>query len=159
MEMADQDRIEAPRAAVWAALNDAEVLKACIPGCDELVKQSDTEFAAKVTVKIGPVKATFKGKMQLLDVNAPSSYTISFEGQGGVAGFAQGTANVALEEDGTDASVLRYTARAVVGGKIAQIGARLMDSTAEKLAAEFFARFREVMRNRSQSAAGAQAVS
>jgi uncharacterized protein len=149
MEMTNKDRIEAPRATVWAALNDVEVLKSCVPGCEELVKHSDTEFTAKVTLKIGPVKAAFKGKMQLLDVHAPSSYTISFEGQGGVAGFAKGTATVMLEEDGTDASVLHYTARAMVGGKIAQLGARLVDSSAAKLAAEFFARFGEIVRSKS----------
>lgn len=155
MEMGGEDRIQAARAAVWAALNDPEVLKTCIPGCQELEKQSDTEFVARVTLKIGPVKATFKGKVQLSDVDAPARCTISGEGQGGIAGFAKGIAAVALEEDGDGMTILRYTARADVGGKIAQLGARLIDSTAAKLAAEFFARFGEAMRSRAGMASGA----
>lgn len=141
MELAGEKELAAPRAEVWAALNDPEVLKGCIPGCDSLEKLSDTEFVATVTAKIGPIKARFSGKMQLADVNAPESCTISGEGQGGVAGFAKGGADIALEERGPARTLMRYTARAAVGGKMAQLGARLVDSTARKLAEEFFTRF------------------
>lgn len=141
MELAGEKQLAAPRAEVWTALNDPEVLRACIPGCETLERVSDTEFVATVTTKIGPIKARFSGKVQLANINAPESCTISGEGQGGVAGFAKGGADVTLEDTGPDETVLRYTARAAVGGKIAQLGARLVDSTARKLADEFFTRF------------------
>ena len=124
------------------ALNDPEILKASIPGCQELVKVSDTELTAKVAAKVGPVSAKFSGKVTLSDIDAPNGYKIRGEGQGGVAGFAKGGAEVQLEEDGGE-TVLKYTATAQVGGKLAQIGSRLIDSTAKKMANEFFGKFVE----------------
>ena len=140
MEMSGEYRIAAPRAKVWAALNDPEVLKASIPGCQELDKRSDTEMAAKVVTKIGPVKATFTGGVTLSNINPPAGYTITGEGKGGVAGFAKGGADVSLTEDG-DSTILRYTAKAQVGGKLAQLGARLIDATAKQMADQFFGAF------------------
>jgi len=154
MDMTGEYRIPAPREAVWKALNDPEVLKQCIPGCEEIDKKSDTEFAAKVTAKVGPVKAKFGGNVQLTDLDPPNGYTISGEGTGGAAGFAKGGAKVALTEDGSD-TVLSYTVNATVGGKLAQIGSRLIDSTAKKMAGEFFSKFAEVV---SSEAAGSPAA-
>ena len=144
MDMTGEYRIPAPREAVWKALNDPDVLKQCIPGCEEIDKKSDTEFAAKVTAKVGPVKAKFGGEVQLSDLDPPNGYTISGEGTGGAAGFAKGGAKVALAEDGAE-TVLSYTVNATVGGKLAQIGSRLIDSTAKKMANEFFSKFAEVV--------------
>lgn len=144
MDMTGEYRIEAPRDKVWAALNDAEVLKQSIPGCEELVKESDTAFSAKVKAKVGPVSAKFAGRVELTDMNPPESYRISGEGQGGVAGFAKGGANVRLEEDGA-ATILHYEVQANVGGKLAQIGSRLIDSSAKKMAGQFFEKFTEVV--------------
>lgn len=144
MDMSDNRRIEAPREVVWAALNDPEVLKACIPGCESVEKTDENELEAKVTLKIGPVKASFTGKVTLSNIDPPNGYTISGEGQGGVAGHARGGADVRLEADG-DATILHYTVRAEVGGKIAQLGSRLIDSTAKKLAGEFFENFGEAV--------------
>lgn len=142
MDMTGEYRIEAPRDLVWAALNDPDVLRACIPGCEELEKTSDTTMEAKVTQKIGPVKARFTGGVELLDVTPPQGYTIRGEGKGGVAGFAKGSAHVHLtEEDG--GTRLTYEAHAEVGGKLAQLGSRLIDSTAKKLADKFFENFRD----------------
>ncbi|TCR60625.1 carbon monoxide dehydrogenase subunit G [Bosea sp. BK604] len=141
MDMNGQERIEAPVAIVWAALNDPEVLKRCIPGCETLEKRSDTEMAATVTLRVGPVKASFNGEVQLINLNPPHSYTIQGEGKGGIAGFAKGGADVSLTEDGPQATLLAYTVKAEVGGKIAQLGARLIDSTSRKLAGQFFANF------------------
>lgn len=140
MDMSGSHRIEAPRERVWAALNDPEVLRQCIPGCDEVVKQSDTEMTAKVVAKVGPVSAKFSGKVTLSDLDPPNGYTITGEGSGGVAGFGKGGASVTLASDGT-ATVLTYTAHAQVGGKLAQIGSRLVDATARKMADDFFVRF------------------
>jgi carbon monoxide dehydrogenase subunit G len=148
MEMTGEYRIPAPRAQVWEALNDPEVLKACIPGCETLDMVSPTEMTAKVVAKIGPVKATFNGKVHLSDINPPESYTISGEGQGGVAGFAKGGASVHLAEDGAE-TVMTYTAKAQIGGKLAQLGARLIDSTAKMMADQFFAKFTQVAAARS----------
>ncbi|MBD8874747.1 SRPBCC family protein [Roseibium polysiphoniae] len=145
MKMEDSQRIEAPRETVWAALNDADVLKACIPGCEELVKHSDTEMEAKVLLKVGPVKAKFGGKVTLEDLIPPESYRIVGEGSGGVAGFAKGGAVVRLEEDGPDATILHYDVDAQIGGKIAQLGSRLIDSTSKRLAGEFFKTFGETV--------------
>lgn len=142
MDMTGEYRIPAPRQKVWDALNDAEILKKCIPGCQELEKQSDTEMTAKVKTKVGPVSATFSGKVHLSDINPPESYKISGEGQGGVAGFAKGGADVKLAEDNGE-TVLTYNASAAVGGKLAQIGSRLIDSTAKKMADQFFSKFAE----------------
>lgn len=142
MDMNDSQRIEAPREVVWAALNDPEVLKACIPGCESINKLSDTEMEASVVLKIGPVKASFGGKVSFSNIDPPNGYTISGEGQGGVAGHARGGADVRLEADG-EATILHYDVKAEVGGKIAQLGSRLIDSTAKKLAGEFFSNFAE----------------
>ncbi len=142
MDMTGEYRIAAPREKVWEALNDPEILKMCIPGCEELSKDSDTELSAKVSTKVGPVSAKFTGKVTLSDINPPEGYKITGEGQGGVAGFAKGGAEVKLEEDGNE-TVLSYTATAQVGGKLAQIGSRLIDSTAKKMAGQFFGKFAE----------------
>jgi uncharacterized protein len=144
MEMHGERRIPAPREAVWARLNDAETLKNSIPGCQELEKTSDTEFTAKVRAKVGPVSATFTGKVTLSEIDPPNGYTISGEGQGGVAGFAKGGAKVSLEEDGGE-TILRYGVQAQVGGKLAQIGSRLIDGTARKMADDFFNKFVEAV--------------
>jgi carbon monoxide dehydrogenase subunit G len=147
--MKGEYRIAARREEVWALINDPAVLRACIPGCDSLEGTPETGFAARVTTKIGPVKATFAGNVALSNVNAPESLTISGEGKGGVAGFAKGGADVHLAEDGAQ-TVLTYLAKAQVGGKLAQLGARLIDSTAKKLADEFFEKLA------AQAAAAAQ---
>ena len=144
MDMTGEYRIPASREAVWKALNDIDVLKQCIPGCDEIEQKSDTEFSAKVTAKVGPVKAKFGGNVTMSDLDPPNGYTISGEGTGGAAGFAKGGAKVALTEDGGE-TVLTYTVNATVGGKLAQIGSRLIDSTAKKMAGQFFAKFAEVV--------------
>lgn len=136
-----EERIEAPVETVWRALNDPEVLRECIPGCQELEKTSDNEFAATVSLKIGPIKARFKGEVELSNLNPPHSYTISGEGKGGVAGFAKGSADVLLTEDGPEATILSYEAKADVGGKMAQLGSRLIQSTSKKLAGQFFSDF------------------
>ncbi len=144
MQMSGEYRIEAPREAVWAALNDPEILKQAIPGCEEIEKVSDTELAAKVKVKVGPVSAKFTGTVTLSDLDPPKGYTISGEGKGGAVGFAKGGAKVRLEADGA-ATVLHYDVEARVGGKLAQIGSRLIDATAKKMANDFFAKFAEVV--------------
>jgi carbon monoxide dehydrogenase subunit G len=140
MEMTGEYRIPAKREEVWRALNDPEVLRACIPGCQELTRTSDEAMNAKVVAKVGPVKATFVGDVAFTNVNAPESYTISGEGKGGVAGFAKGGADVRLAEDG-DETILTYAVKAQVGGKLAQLGSRLIDTTAKKMADEFFGAF------------------
>ena len=141
MDMTGDYRIGAPRAEVWAALNDPEVLRACIPGCEELTKTSDTSFEAKVVQKIGPVKARFAGTVELVNINAPESYTIQGEGNGGVAGFAKGGADVHLTDNGDGTTTLAYEVHATIGGKLARLGSRLIDSTARKLATRFFDTF------------------
>lgn len=141
MEMHASRVIAADRMTVWAALNDAEVLKACIPGCDELTGSPEEGFAATVTQKVGPVKATFRGEVTLSDIVPGESYTISGEGKGGVAGFAKGGAKVRLSDAETGGTVLTYDVSAKVGGKIAQLGSRLVDSFAQKMADQFFERF------------------
>lgn len=138
-----EERIEAPIQKVWEALNDPAMLKACIPGCEALEKKSDTELAATVVLKVGPIKATFAGEVTLGNLNPPYSYTISGEGKGGIAGFAKGGADVKLSEDGPDVTILKYEAKADVGGKIAQLGSRLITSTSKKLAGQFFSSFNE----------------
>ena len=140
MEMKGEYTIPASRTQVWAALNDIAVLKAAIPGCDSMNKLSETEIEAVVTAKVGPVKASFKGVVTLSDLDPPNGYSIRGEGKGGVAGFAKGGAKVRLS-DVAEGTLLSYDVDAAVGGKLAQIGARLIDSTAKKLAAEFFASF------------------
>lgn len=141
VDMQGEERIEAPIGKVWEALNDIDVLKACIPGCESLERKSDTELAATVALKIGPIKARFAGEVELRNLNPPHSYTIAGEGKGGIAGFAKGGADVVLKEDGADATILTYTAKADVGGKMAQLGSRLIQSTSKKLAGQFFADF------------------
>ena len=140
MDITGEERIAAPRDVVWRALNDPEILKQCIPGCQSLERKSPTELAAVVRVKIGPVSASFNGEVTLSNVNAPESYTITGEGKGGIAGFAKGSADVTLTEDGGE-TLLRYTATAQVGGKLAQLGSRLIGSASQKLASQFFADF------------------
>jgi len=144
MEMTGEYTIPAPREKVWEALNDPEVLAACIPGCQELNKDSDTELSATVKSKVGPVSATFKGKVTLSEIDPPNGYKISGEGTGGVAGFAKGGAEVKLVDAG-DGTTLTYVATAQVGGKLAQIGSRLIDSTAKKMANEFFGKFADMV--------------
>lgn len=140
MELIGQQRIAAPIDKTWVALNDPGVLKECIAGCDSIERVSDREYAVAMGVKIGPVNAKFKGKLFLDNLQPPNSYTINFEGQGGVAGFGKGSADVKLSPDG-GATLLDYAARAQVGGKIAQIGSRLVDMAAKKMADDFFAAF------------------
>ncbi len=141
VNMDGEERIEAPIQKVWEALNDPVVLKQCIPGCEALEMKSPTEMAATVSLKIGPIKAKFAGEVELKNLNPPHSYTIAGEGKGGVAGFAKGGADVTLVEDGPGATILTYTAKADVGGKMAQLGSRLIQSTAKKLAGKFFSDF------------------
>ena len=142
MEMNGSHLIPASRQKVWDALNDPEVLKACIPGCKELEKKSDTEMSATVVAKVGPVKATFKGEVTLENLDQPNGYSIVGEGKGGIAGFAKGGADVKLS-DAEGGTQLDYTVNAKVGGKLAALGSRLIDSTAKKLAGEFFKNFSE----------------
>ena len=144
MEMNAEQHIPAPRETVWAALNNTEILKAAMPGCEEFEAVGEHEFVAKITAKVGPVKAKFKFNVSLTDVDPPNGYTINGEGQGGVAGFAKGGASVSLteEEGGT---LLRYSVKANVGGKLAQLGARLIDGTARKMADEFFGNFVSIL--------------
>lgn len=142
MELSDEVVIDAPRDQVYAALNDPEILKECIPGCEELIQHSDTELEAKVVLKVGPVKARFSGNVTLDKSGAPESFSLDGEGSGGTAGFAKGGADVTLsEEDGK--TTLKYVARVDIGGKLAQLGSRLIASTAKKLSAKFFTKFAE----------------
>jgi len=163
MELTGERRIEAPRETVWRALNDPEVLKASIPGCQELERTADNAFAATVQAKVGPVKARFEGEVELSDLNPPESYVISGSGKGGAAGFASGSAKVRLtEQDG--GTLLEYSVDAKVGGKIAQLGSRLIDATARKLAGEFFDKFGALVEGgpaaeSAPAAEGAQAAS
>jgi uncharacterized protein len=158
MDMNGEYRISAPRSRVWEALNDPEILKQCIPGCEEIQKQSETEMTAKVVAKVGPVKAKFAGKVTLSDIDAPNGYTITGEGSGGAAGFGKGGAKVNLVEDGAD-TVLSYTAHAQVGGKLAQIGSRLIDGTARKMADDFFAKFTQVVGQPAETVAETGVIS
>ena len=137
MKMNGEFRVPTDRETVWRALNDPEVLKECLPGCQEIEKTSDTEMTATLALKVGPVKATFAGGVTLSDLDPPNGYTLSGQGQGGTAGFASGEARVRLVEDGGE-TVVHYDVDAKVGGKLAQIGSRLIDSTAKKLAKQFF---------------------
>jgi carbon monoxide dehydrogenase subunit G len=144
MELTGQERIAAPRAHVWQALNDPEILKACIPGCESIEMLSPTEMKALVALKLGPIKARFAGQVTLSDIDPPNGYTISGEGSGGSVGGARGSAQVKLTED-SGATLLDYNVSSQVSGKIAQLGSRLVDSTAQKLAGDFFGKFREVV--------------
>ena len=138
MELTGEHRIPAPRQVVWEALHDPDILKECITGCQSLTMEDDGTMKAKVTAKVGPVKATFDADVEIVNENAPAGYTLQGEGKGGVAGFAKGKADVELAEDGPDATILTYKAEAKIGGKLAQLGSRLVDSTAKKYAADFF---------------------
>jgi len=144
MDMTGEQIIPQTQDVTWKALNDTQVLKACIPGCESIEQSGDNEYEIVMTAKVGPVSAKFKGKMILADIVAPQSYRLTFEGQGGVAGFAKGEASVNLtpQDDGTK---LSYTAHAMIGGKLAQIGSRLIDGVAKKIAGEFFAKFNELV--------------
>lgn len=136
--------IPATPQATWDALNNPEVLKGCIPGCDSFERTGDEAYQLQMLAKVGPVSAKFKGQMQMRDVQAPTGYTIQFEGQGGVAGFAKGSARVDLEahtQEGVAGTMMRYAAQAQIGGKLAQIGSRLVDAAARKMADDFFERF------------------
>src|SRR5690349_22931628 len=144
MDMTGEQRIPAPRQRVWEALNDPTVLQQCIPGCEEIERTTPTEWAAKVRAKVGPVSASFRGKVALSNLDPPNGYTISGEGTGGAAGFAKGGASVQLSDDGAG-TLLAYTVNAQVGGKLAQIGSRLIDGTARKMADEFFTRFATIV--------------
>ena len=144
MNFTGEYEVTASRDKVWEALNDVDVLKLCIDGCEELNKDSDTEFSAKVTAKVGPVRAKFTGKVTLSDIDPPNGYTISGEGQGGVAGFAKGGAIVKLV-DGDGATILHYEAKAEVGGKLASVGSRLVEGVAKKTADDFFGKFVEIV--------------
>lgn len=150
MEMTGEQLIALPQRATWDALNDTAVLMDCIPGCDSMDKQSDNEYLLTMTARVGPVSAKFKGKMTLSEMNPPDSYSLHFEGQGGVAGFAKGEAHVQLIPDG-EATRLTYAVKASIGGKLAQVGARLIDGVAKKMAEQFFAAFNK---RASGSAAG-----
>lgn len=151
MELSDEITINASKEHVYAALNDPEILQQCIPGCEELIKQSDTELEAKVVLKVGPVKAKFSGNVQLDTAGAPDAFSLSGQGNGGAAGHAKGGAEVTLTAKGPDVTILRYDAKADIGGKLAQLGSRLIQSTAKKLAAKFFKSFAQVV-NESEAA-------
>ena len=142
MEMKGEQLIPAPQQVVWDALNDPGVLKACVPGCESIEKSGENEYQVLMVARVGPVSAKFKGKLTLSDINPPSSYSISFEGQGGPAGFAKGSAQVRLSAEGTHTR-LSYDVKANVGGKLAQIGSRLVDAAAKKVADDFFRNFNE----------------
>ena len=141
MTMTGEVQLPASREAVWAKLNDPEVLKSCIPGCEQLDKTSDTEFQAIATIKVGPVKARWKGKVRLSDLDPPNSYRISGEGEGGVAGFAKGGAKVSLADGNDGGTLLTYDVEAQIGGKLAQLGQRLIAGAAKKTADDFFQKF------------------
>ena len=148
MDLSDEIRISAPRDVVYRALNDPEILRECIPGCEELIQHSPEQLEAKVVLKIGPVKARFAGEVTLDTSNAPGGFTLTGEGKGGAAGFAKGGADVTLTEDGDD-TILAYTATVDIGGKIAQLGSRLIAGTAKKLSGQFFTRFGEIVSEQS----------
>jgi carbon monoxide dehydrogenase subunit G len=142
MEIVGEQLIPRPQSVTWSSITDPQVLKACIQGCESMDKVADNEYALVMSAKVGPVSAKFKGKITLADVDAPNAYTLIFEGQGGVAGFAKGQANVRLSPEG-EATRLQYTAKATIGGKLAQVGSRLVDGVAKKLAENFFTKFNE----------------
>jgi uncharacterized protein len=155
MKMSGEEVIAAARETVWQALNDPDILKQCIPGCESITKHSDTKMEARVIAKVGPVKAGFTGIVNLTDLNPPSSYRISGEGKGGLAGFASGGADVRLE-DADGGTKLSYDVDAQVGGKLAMLGSRLIDSTARSMATQFFEKFAEVVSEMKPAAAPAK---
>lgn len=159
MEMQGQRRLAVTQQQAWDALNDPEVLKACIPGCDKVEPAGDNQYSIGMAVKVGPVAARFNGKIALADVLPPNSYTLNFEGQGGAAGFGKGSAQVRLSPPTEGAGCeLAYTAQAQVGGKIAQVGQRLVDGVARQMAEEFFRRFDEEMQRRHPQSYAAEAA-
>jgi len=145
MELSDELTIQASQARVYAALNDPDILAKCIPGCEELEKTADNEFTAKVVLKVGPVKAKFSGNVTLDTAGAPDKFSLTGQGNGGAAGHAKGGADVTLTADGPDQTTLTYTATADIGGKLAQLGSRLIQGTAKKLSAKFFASFADIL--------------
>ncbi|MFT5394730.1 MAG: carbon monoxide dehydrogenase subunit G [Gammaproteobacteria bacterium] len=147
MDITGEYRLAVARETVWEALNDPAVLGECIPGCESIEQLSETQFSAKVVAKVGPVKAGFDTHVTLSDLNPPQSYTLTGEGKGGAAGFARGSAEVTLAEDGAD-TVLTYSARIQPGGKLAQVGSRLIGGTARKLAEQFFSKFAAIVAER-----------
>lgn len=155
MQMNEEIRINAPREVVYAALNNPDILQKAIPGCEALDKTSDSEFSATIVIKVGPIKAKFNGAVALSDLNPPESYTISGEGKAGPAGHAKGGAKIQLVEDG-DTTILKYQVEAKIGGKLAQLGSRLVDSTAKKLAGKFFETFEGLIAQ--EAPAGAEAA-
>jgi carbon monoxide dehydrogenase subunit G len=158
MELQGERLIPASVDTTWASLNDPEVLKACIAGCESLERTGEDTMTAVVALKVGPVSARFKGKLAMTNVTPPSGYTINFDGQGGVAGFGKGSADVALTAQGATQTLLKYTARATVGGKMAQVGSRLIDATAGKVTDDFFKAF-EAHLQAAAAPAGASAPS
>jgi len=143
MEMTDEQLIPAPQQAVWEALNDPQVLKECVPGCEAIDRTGENEYQVLMVARVGPVSAKFKGKLKLSDIKPPDSYALAFEGQGGAAGFAKGGAQVRLSQESPSTTKLSYDVRANVGGKLAQIGSRLVDAAAKKVADDFFRNFNE----------------
>jgi carbon monoxide dehydrogenase subunit G len=148
MELTNQQTLPVAQAQAWEALNDITLLQAAIPGCEGITPTGENQYEVLVTAAIGPVKAKFKGKLQLENLQPPNSYTLRFEGQGGAAGHGKGTAEIKLESTGPRTTVLHYTAKASVGGKIAQIGSRLVDMAAQKMATEFFETFNTKLQER-----------
>ena len=159
MELQGERLIPASIDATWAALNDPAVLKACIAGCESLDRTGDDAFSAVVAVKVGPVSARFRGNLKMTDVRAPESYTINFDGQGGVAGFGKGSADVKLTPEGPQQTKLVYAAKAQIGGKLAQIGSRLVDAAAGKIAEDFFKAFEAHVQAGNDAAAASSPVS
>jgi carbon monoxide dehydrogenase subunit G len=158
MEMTGEQLIPLPQQRVWEALNDPEILRACIPGCESIERVTDTEYKVAMTAAVGPVKAKFSGKLSLADLNPPESYALSFDGSGGAAGFGKGTAKVTLQPDGSGTR-LAYSVNASVGGKLAQIGSRLIDGVARKMAEEFFVRFNQTVAPPATQASDAESDS
>lgn len=154
MDITGEYTIPAPRQQVWEALNDPEVLKAALPGCEEMEKVSDTEFAAKITAKIGAVRAKLKGKVELSEIDPPHSYVITGSGQGGVAGFAKGGAKVTLDDAPGGGTILRYEAKADLGGKLAAVGSRVIQGVAKKMADDFFGKFSRIVTGEPEEETG-----
>lgn len=157
MEMQSTRSLPAPRALVWAALNDTQVLQSCIAGCERLELIEENRYAITVAATIGPVKARFNGKLTLADLDPPSSYRLEFDAQGAAAGFGKGLAQVTLRDEGASATLLEYAVKAQVGGKLAQIGSRLIDAAAKKLAADFFESFEKAVAMQQPPSAPTQA--
>ena len=157
MEMSGEQHIPLPQQRVWEALNDPEILKACIPGCESIDRVSENEYKVAMTASVGPVKAKFAGKLLLSDINPPNSYLLAFEGSGGAAGFGKGSAQVSLAPE-SGGTLLTYKAQASVGGKLAQIGSRLIDGVARKMSDDFFIRFNKTVAPADESAIPATAA-